>query len=120
MRSKSSAGPFFSSTRRAMAPSSRSLSTSAVIRRSSPSLSSRAIHSRMSTKLIAEISFRASFAERRRHLAEEPLELSLLVPGGQAQRHVTHAGGEVGAQRVGALRGSARDGPLLDELAREL
>src|SRR5262245_5845491 len=59
MRSKSSAGPFFSSTRRAMAPSSRSQSTSAVMRLSSPSLSSRAIHSRMSTKLIDPASLSA-------------------------------------------------------------
>src|SRR5215470_4113355 len=64
MRSKSRAGPFFSSTRRAMAPSSRSQSTSAVMRRSSPSLSSRPIHSRMSTKLIAPISLRAVGAPR--------------------------------------------------------
>src|SRR5262245_2980983 len=64
MRSKSSAGPFLSSTRRAMAPSSRSQSTSAVMRLSSPSLSSRAIHSRMSTKLIAQISLSALGARR--------------------------------------------------------
>src|SRR5712692_7749774 len=50
MFSKRSAGPFFSSTRRAMAPISRSQSTSAVIRRSSPSLSRRPSHSRRSMK----------------------------------------------------------------------
>src|SRR5713101_3254051 len=33
---------------------------------------------------------------------------------------MTHAGGEVRAQLLGALLGPARDGPLLDELAREL
>src|SRR6266481_8640616 len=52
MLSNSSAGPFFSSTRRAMAPISRFQSTSAVIRRSSPSFSSRAIHCRMSMNFI--------------------------------------------------------------------
>src|SRR5438093_7782444 len=80
MRSKSSAGPFFSSTRRAMAPSSRSQSTSAVIRRSSPSLSSRAIHSRMSTKLIAPASLSAlgapqSFDRLDPHALEAGLRL---------------------------------------------
>src|SRR6266436_6602842 len=112
MRSKSSAGPFFSSTRRAMAPSSRSQSTSALIRRSSPSVSSRAIHSRMSTKLIAPAFLsssarRRSSAERRRYLAEEALELAHLVPGAEAQRHVADAGIEIRAE-------------LLDELAGEL
>src|SRR5437867_13329802 len=53
MLSKRSAGPFFSRTRRVIAPSSRSQSTSAVMRRSSPSFSSRVIHSRMSQKLIS-------------------------------------------------------------------
>src|SRR5580765_4875849 len=120
MRSKSSAGPFFSSTRRAMAPSSRSQLTSAVMRRSSPSLSSRAIHSRMSTKLIAAASLSPSSAERRRHLGEEALELADLIPGSESQRHVADAGGEVRAQLVHALLGTARDRPLLDELAREL
>src|SRR5882724_12191010 len=125
MRSKSSAGPFFSSTRRAMAPSSRSQSTSALIRRSSPSVSSRAIHSRMSTKLIAPAFLsssarRRSSAERRRYLAEEALELAHLVPGAEAQRHVADAGIEIRAELLGALLGAARDGPLLDELAGEL
>src|SRR5262244_3219350 len=58
MFSKSSAGPFFSSTRRAMAPSSRSQSTSAVIRRSSPSLSSRPSHSRRSANGIVILLYR--------------------------------------------------------------
>ncbi len=49
--SKSRAGPFFWRTRRAMAPSSRSQSTSAVTRRSSPSFSSTVIHWRISMKL---------------------------------------------------------------------
>src|SRR5205809_4532345 len=52
MLSNSSAGPFFSRTRRAMAPISRFQSTSAVIRRSSPSFSRRAIHCRMSMNFI--------------------------------------------------------------------
>src|SRR5262249_52370254 len=52
MFSNSRAGPFFSSTRRATAPISRSQSTSAVIRRSSPSLSSTRIHCRRSMKLM--------------------------------------------------------------------
>src|SRR5438105_11571926 len=125
MRSKSSAGPFFSSTRRAIAPSSRFQSTSALIRRSSPSVSSRVIHSRMSTKLMAPTFLssgirKASCAERRRHLAEEALELTHLVPGAEAQRHVAHAGIEVRGELLGALLGAAGDGPLLDELAREL
>src|SRR5262244_4150201 len=116
MRSKSSAGPFFSSTRRAMAPSSRSQSTSAVTRRISPSLSSRPIHSRMSTKLIA----RSSRAERRRHLAKEALELPDLVPRAEAERHVADAGVEVRGELLDALLGTARDRPLLHELAREV
>src|SRR5881296_1455560 len=125
MFSKSSAGPFFSSTRRAIAPSSRFQSTSALIRRSSPSVSSRVTHSRMSTKLIGPVFLssdirRRSCAERRRHLAEEALELAHLVPGAEAQRHVAHAGVEVRGELLGALPGAARDGPLLDELAREL
>src|SRR5262245_8588158 len=116
MRSNSSAGPFFSSTRRAIAPSSRSQSTSALIRRSSPSASSRVIHSRMSTKLIA----RSSSAERRRDLAEESLELSDLIPRAEPQRHVSDAGLEIGAELLSALFGAARDRPLLDELTREV
>src|SRR4029077_4280476 len=120
MRSKSKAGPFFSSTRRAMAPSSRSQLTSAVMRRSSPSLSSRAIHSRMSTKLIAAASPSPSSAERGRHFAEEALELAHLIPGSEPQRHVAHAGREVRAQLVDALLGAAGDRPLLDKLAREV
>src|SRR6266446_2928501 len=111
MRSKSSAGPFFSSTRRAMAPISRSQSTSALIRRSSRSVSSRAIHSRMSTKLIAPAFLsssarRRSSAERRRYLAEEALELAHLVPGAEAQRHVADAGIEIRAELLGALLGA--------------
>src|SRR6266403_114396 len=118
MLSKSSAGPFFSSTRRAMAPSSRSQFTSAVMRRSSPSLSSRAIHSRMSTKLIAGLPFLC--AERRRDLAEEALELADLIPRAEAQRHVADPGVEVRPQLLDALLGAAGDGPLLHELAREV
>src|SRR5258706_16118312 len=49
-----------------MAPSSRSQLTSAVMRRSSPSLSSRAIHSRMSTKLIDPASLSACHTRRSR------------------------------------------------------
>src|SRR5580692_4227690 len=52
MFSNSSAGPFFSSTRRVSAPSSRSQSTSALIRRNSPCCSSCAIHCRISRKPI--------------------------------------------------------------------
>src|ERR1700733_9294227 len=52
MLSKTSAGPFFSSTRRVSAPISRSQSTSAVIRRSSPCCSRLAIHCRWSRKPI--------------------------------------------------------------------
>src|SRR5215475_132714 len=52
MFSKRSAGPFFSKTRRAMAPISRSQSTSAAMRRSSPSFSRRVNHCRRSMKLI--------------------------------------------------------------------
>src|SRR5712671_3767216 len=100
MRSKSSAGPFFSSTRRATAPSSRSQSTSAVIRRSSPSLSSRAIHSRMSTKLIAPASLPPGGARRScdrldPHVLEAGLRLeqadqTLAAPDGNLslERHV--------------------------------
>src|SRR4029450_12813958 len=122
MFSNKSAGPFFSSTRRAMAPSSRSQSTSAVMRLSSPSLSRRAIHSRMSTKLIdsaspprLEAACGWSCAKHRRHLVEEALELAELIPGAEAQRHVPDAGVEVRAQLLGALLGTARYGPLLDE-----
>src|SRR5262245_23242298 len=50
MFSNKSAGPLFSRTRRAMAPISRSQSTSAAIRRSSPCCSSTAIHCLMSKK----------------------------------------------------------------------
>src|SRR4029077_21251412 len=48
MFSNSTAGPFFSSTRRVTAPISRSQSTSALMRRSSPCCSSCAIHCRLS------------------------------------------------------------------------
>src|SRR5439155_2514462 len=79
----------------------------------------------MSTKLMAPAFLssgirRRSRAERRRHLGEEALELTHLVPGAEAQRHVAHAGIEVRGQLLGALPGAAGDGPLLDELAREL
>src|SRR5689334_7178983 len=108
-----------------MARSSRSQATSALTRPSSPSLPVRGIHRRMSTKLIAPASLspvraRASSAERRRHLAEEALELADLVPRAEAQRHVADAGVEVGAELLHALLGGARDGPLLHELAREV
>src|SRR6266436_5449598 len=52
MFSNRSAGPFFSSTRLATAPISRSQSTSAVTRRSSPAFSRSFIQSRMSMKPI--------------------------------------------------------------------
>src|SRR5580698_2176637 len=52
MFSNSTAGPFFSSTRRVTAPISRSQSTSALMRRSSPCCSSCAIHCRISKKPI--------------------------------------------------------------------
>src|SRR6201997_4786510 len=52
MFSNSTAGPFFSSTRRVTAPISRSQSTSALIRRNSPCCSSCAIHCRISKKPI--------------------------------------------------------------------
>src|SRR6202035_5463161 len=52
MFSNSTAGPFFSSTRRVTAPISRAQSTSALIRRSSPCCSSCAIHCRISQKPI--------------------------------------------------------------------
>src|SRR3984957_18121156 len=52
MFSNSTAGPFFSSTLRVTAPISRSQSTSALMRRSSPCCSSCAIHCRISKKPI--------------------------------------------------------------------
>src|ERR1700691_5588130 len=52
MFSKRSAGPFFSSARRVMAPISRSQSTAAVIRFSSPCCCRLAIHCRVSRKPI--------------------------------------------------------------------
>src|SRR6202795_5122158 len=52
MFSNSTAGPFFSSTRRVTAPISRSQSTSGLMRRSSPCCSSCAIHCRISKKPI--------------------------------------------------------------------
>src|ERR1700722_14398205 len=52
MFSNSTPGPFFSRTRRVPAPISRSQSTSALIRRSSPCCSSCAIHCRISKKPI--------------------------------------------------------------------
>src|SRR2546428_854760 len=58
--------------------------------------------------------------ERRRYLGQEALELALLTPGGEAQRHVTDARVEVRAQPLGARLRPARHGPLLDELRREL
>src|SRR3989454_11508004 len=58
--------------------------------------------------------------ERRRYFGQEALELALLIPGGEAQRHVTHARVKVRAQLLHALLRPARHGPLLDELRREL
>src|ERR1700683_279739 len=61
MFSNSSAGPFFSSARRVMAPISRSQSTSALMRRSSPCCSRVAIHCRMSKKPIGRSLSNAQF-----------------------------------------------------------
>src|SRR5262245_59622570 len=68
MFSKRRAGPFFSRTRRAIAPISWSQSTSAVIRRRFSSFSRRVIHCRMSMKLIRLPAFgwfSAAAGERR-------------------------------------------------------
>src|SRR2546425_581401 len=61
-----------------------------------------------------ETSFGKPSARARRPTLPRPLAKS------QAQRHVTHAGGEVRPQLLGALLRSARHRPLLDELPREL
>src|SRR5439155_20445408 len=58
--------------------------------------------------------------ERRRYFRQEALELALLIPGGEAQRHVTHARGKVRAQLLHAPLRPARLGPLLAEPRRAL
>src|SRR5438105_3586932 len=96
MFSNSSAGPFFSSTRRAMAPISRSQSTSAVIRRSSPSLSSTRIHCRRSMKLMcpprrgAILAFVDGGTDFSRHHVED-IEHPLEIVAAEFQHHVREA-----------------------------
>src|SRR6266436_2623828 len=96
MLSNSRAGPFFSSTRRAMAPISRSQSTSAVIRRSSPSLSSTCIHCRRSMKLMCPPRRGAILAlvdggpDFSRHQVED-LEHLLEIVTSELEHHVREA-----------------------------
>src|SRR5215813_10777384 len=94
MFSNSSAGPFFSRTRRAMVPISHFQSTSAVIRRSSPSFSRRAIHCRISMNFIAcshrrltPASNQSAFAQELHHLSrpETSFSLPLLVAARKQQ-----------------------------------
>src|SRR5439155_1522679 len=75
-----------------------------------------------STPVIFTRGLRAPSAssECRRDLAEEALELALLVPGGEAERHVADTRVEVRAELGDTLPGAPGDGPLLDELSCEL
>src|SRR2546430_12622177 len=75
-----------------------------------------------STPVIFTRGLRAPSAssECRRDLAEEALELALLVPGGEAERHVANTRVEVRAELGDTLARAPGDGPLLDELSCEL
>src|SRR2546430_7625551 len=75
-----------------------------------------------STPVIFTRGLRAPSAssECRRDLAEEALELALLVPGGEAERHVADTRVEVRAELGDTLARAPGDGPLLDELSCEL
>src|SRR6202035_3739801 len=77
MFSNSSAGPFFSRTRRVTAPISRSQLTSALMRRSSPCCSRLAIHCRRSIKPILALPNAATVTAARLIAALNPAILRL-------------------------------------------
>src|SRR5919198_3925714 len=59
-------------------------------------------------------------AEGRRDFLEEPLELTPLVPGGQAQADVPQASVQIGAEARDAFLGATGYRPALDEGRTEI